>query len=151
MNDIRRRTVAGLTAGDTFILTRSFTEKDVDAFTEVTRDHNPIHSSRRFVELKGFSDRICHGLLVGGMITEVGGQIGWLASGMNFRFKKPVYFNDIITCRFTLTSVDEKNRAEAEAVFINQHHEIVLEASLFGVLPDARERQVLQDLLDRDP
>ena len=151
MTDIRRRTAAGLKAGDTFALTRTFTEKDVDAFTEVTRDHNPIHSSRRFIDLKGFSDRICHGLLVGGMITEVGGQMGWLASGMNFRFIKPVYFNDTITCRFTLSAVDEKNRAEAEAVFINQHHEIVLEASLYGVLPNAQERKVLQDLLDGDP
>ena len=150
MNDIRRRTVAGLNAGDTFTITRTFTEKDVDVFTEVTRDHNPIHSSKPFVALKGFNDRICHGLLVGGMITEVGGQIGWLASGMNFRFKKPVYFNDTITCRFTITSVDEKNRAEAEAVFTNQYQETVLEASLFGVLPNARERQVLQDLLGRD-
>ena len=150
MNQIRRRTVAGLNAGDTFTLTRTFTEKDVDAFTQVTRDQNPIHSSKRFVELKGFSDRICNGLLVCGMITDVGGQMGWLASGMNFRFLKPVYFNDTITCRCKLTTVDNKNRAEAEAIFTNQHHEIVLEASLFGVLPNAKERQVLQDLLDRD-
>ncbi len=148
MNDIRRRTVAGLNAGDSFTLIRTFTEKDVDAFTEVTRDHNPIHSSTRFVKLKGFEDRICHGLLVGGMITEMGGQMGWLASGMNFRFKKPVYFNDTITCRCTLTTVDEKNRAEAEAVFTNQHGENVLEASLFGVLPNAEERRVLEELLD---
>ena len=150
MTDIRCRTIAGLKAGDTFLITRTFTEKDVDVFSEVTRDHNPIHSSKRFVELKGFNGRICHGLLVGGMITEVGGQIGWLASGMNFRFKKPVYFNDTITCRFTLTNVDEKNRAEAEAVFTNQHQEVVLEASLFGVLPNAEERQVLQGLLDSE-
>lgn len=146
MTDIRRRAVAGLKAGDTFVLTRTFTERDVDAFSEVSRDHNPIHFSLRFVGLKGFKGRICHGLLVGGMITEVGGQIGWLASGMTFRFKKPVYFNDTITCRFTLTSVDEKNRAKAETVFTNQHDEIVLEASLSGVLPNVEERQVLEDL-----
>lgn len=150
MNDIRRRTVAGLNAGDTCTLTRTFTEKDVDSYAAVTRDLNPIHSSKRFVALKGFKDRICHGLLVGGMITEVGGQMGWLASGMNFRFKKPVYFNDTITCRFTLTFVDEKNHAEAQAVFTNQNGEIILEASLFGVLPNAQERQVLEDLLDSE-
>jgi acyl dehydratase len=147
MNDIRRRTVAGLNAGDTFTVTRTFTEDDVQAFTAVTRDHNPVHSSKEFIALKGFRDRICHGLLVGGMITEVGGQIGWLASGMSFRFKKPIYFDDTITCRFTLTAVDRKNRAEAEAVFTNQHGEIVLEASLFGFLPNALERQVLEHLL----
>lgn len=151
MTDIRRRTVAGLKAGDTFVITRTFTETEVDAFSGVTRDHNPIHSSTRFVALKGFKGRICHGLLVGGMLTEVGGQIGWLASGMNFRFKKPVYFNDTITCRFTLTRVDEKNRAEAEAVFTNQQAQVVLEASLFGVLPNTEERQVLKDLLGAYP
>jgi 3-hydroxybutyryl-CoA dehydratase len=143
MTDIRRQTVDGLKAGDTFTLTRTFTEKDVEAFTDVTRDHNPIHSSQRFVALKGFDDRICHGLLVGAMITEMGGQMGWLASGMNFRFKQPVYIGDTITCRCTLVAVDRKNRAEADAVFINQHGETVLEASLFGVLPNVRERQVL--------
>lgn len=148
MNDIRRRTVDGVRAGDTFTITRTFTEEDVAAFSKVTRDHNPIHSDQHFVTLKGFKARICHGLLIGGMITEMGGQMGWLASGMNFRFKKPVYFNDTITCRCTLKSLDDKNRAKAEAVFTNQHGEIVLEASLYGVLPNAEERQVLERLLD---
>ena len=63
---------------------------------------------------------------------------------------KQTVTDPVITCRFTITSVDEKNRAEAEAVFTNQYQETVLEASLFGVLPNARERQVLQDLLGRD-
>ena len=79
MTEIRRRTVAGLKAGDTFTLTRTFTADDVEAFARLTRDTNPIHFNRRFIACKGFDDRICHGLLVGGMITEVGGQIGWLA------------------------------------------------------------------------
>jgi len=147
MTKIRRRTVAGLRTGDTFTLTRTFTEKDVVAFAKISRDTNPIHFSRKFVELKGFTSRICHGLLVGGMITEVGGQIGWLASGMNFRFKQPVYFGDTVTCRFTLTSVDANLRASAEAVFTNQDGAVVLEAGLFGILPNADERDVLADLL----
>lgn len=148
MSDIRRRTAAGVNVGDTFSITRTFTEKEVDVFAQVTRDQNPIHFDMRFVKLKGLKGRICHGLLVAGMLTEVGGQMGWLASGMNFRFKKPVYFNDTVTCRCILTSVDEKNRAEAHAVFTNQDNQIVIEARLYGFLPDTRERRVLEDLLD---
>ena len=148
MNDIRRRTAAGLKTGDSFTLTRTFTEADVDAFTRVSRDHNPIHFDRRFIALKGFSGPICHGLLVGGMITEIGGQMGWLASGMSFRFRKPVYLGDTVTCRCSLIRVDEGLRARAEAVFTNQHGDTVLEADLYGVLPDAAARKVLQELLD---
>lgn len=147
MTDIRRRTAAGLKAGDTFTLTRTFTEQDVAAFATITRDHNPIHFHEGFVKSKGFDARVCHGLLVGGMITEIGGQIGWLASGMSFRFKKPVYLNDTVACRFTLLQVDEKDSAKAEAIFTNQHGEIVLQASLYGLLPNLQERKILEGLL----
>ncbi|MGO1502753.1 MAG: FAS1-like dehydratase domain-containing protein, partial [Marinobacter sp.] len=80
---------------------------------------------------------------VGGMITEIGGQIGWLASGMNFRFRRPVYFGDTITCVFTITEVNERNRAKAEAVLSNQQGEMVIEAWLTGVLPGQEERAIL--------
>jgi acyl dehydratase len=148
MSDIRRRTVAGLVVGDTFTLTRTFGSDEVEAFAALTRDYNPIHFSRRFVQRKGFTSRICHGLLVGAMITEVGGQIGWLASGMSFRFKKPVFIGDTISCRFTLTAVGADHRATAEAVLTNQDEQVVMQASLFGVLPDRGDRALLADLLD---
>jgi acyl dehydratase len=147
MNSIRRRTVAGLKAGDVFTLTRTFTEEDVVGFTEITRDQNPIHANMKFIRLKGFDGRICHGLLVGSLITEMGGQMGWLASGMNFRFKRPVYIGDTVTCRCEIVRLDAQNRAEARAVFTNQHGDMVLEAGLFGRLPNSQEREVLKELL----
>ena len=54
------------------------------------------------------------------VFAEIGGQIGWLASVMNFRFKQPVYLGETITCRFTIAEVDERRRASAEAVYFNQ-------------------------------
>ena len=101
---------------------------------------NPIHYDERFAAAKGLRGKICHGLLVGGMITEIGGQIGWLASGMNFRFRRAVYFGDTITCVFAITEADERNRAKAEAVLSNQQGEVVIEAWLTGVLPGQAER-----------
>ena len=62
---------------------------------------------------------------------------------------KSVYFNDTFTCRYTLTAVGENY--VVEAVFSNQHGKTILEASLFGVLPNAREQFVRQGLLDTDP
>ncbi|PCM45039.1 MaoC family dehydratase [Marinobacter sp. ANT_B65] len=143
MTHIRKQTVLGLRAGDVFRVTRTFAESDTLAFGEISRDMNPVHYDERFAAAKDFRGKICHGLLVGGMITEVGGQIGWLASGMNFRFRRPVYFGDTITCEFTVTDADERNRAKAEAVLSNQHGEIVIEAWLTGILPGAAERAIL--------
>jgi 3-hydroxybutyryl-CoA dehydratase len=128
MSYIRKKAIAGLKRGDSFAISRTFTEQDTMAFADISRDYNPVHFDHRFAQVKNFHGRICHGLLVASMLTEIGGQMGWLASGMQFRFKKPVYFGDTIACRFTITELDDRHRAKAEAVFTNQQDEIVIEA-----------------------
>lgn len=148
MTQIRRKAIAGLKVGDSFTISRTFTEDDTLAFGEISHDQNPVHYDERFAQMKSFQGRISHGLLVGGMITAVGGQIGWLASGMNFRFRRPVYFDDTIVCVFTITEVDARNRARAEAVLSNQHGETVIEAWLTGVLPGPEEQQILSGMLN---
>ena len=148
MTTIRKKTIQGLNAGDTFAITRTFTETDMHLFADITRDYNPVHFNERFAASKKFNGKICHGLLAASIITEIGGQIGWLASGMNFRFKKPVYFKDTITCHFTITSIDENGRAIAEAVYKNQDGTVVLEATITGILPNVQERDLLSEMMD---
>jgi acyl dehydratase len=120
MSHIRKKTVAGLEIGETFSVSRTFSELDVAQFADVSRDCNPVHFDERFSKVKNFDGRICHGLLVASLITAIGGQIGWLASGMTFEFKKPVHFRDTIKCDFTITEMDARGRAKAEAVFANE-------------------------------
>lgn len=150
MSEIREKAVAGLKAGDTFTVKRKFTKKATESFGDITKDYNPVHYDRRFTEAKKLNGLICHGLLVAGLITEIGGQIGWLASGMDFRFKKPVYFGDTITCSFTLTEINERGEAKGAAVYSNQDGIVVLEAILTGIVPGSKERRVLKTLMEED-
>jgi acyl dehydratase len=86
------------------------------------------------------------------MISEIGGQIGWLASEMSFRFKKPVYPGETVRCHFTLTRMSEKGKAEAEAVFVATDGTVVLEAHLKGIVPGAREKEVMKAMVaEGDP
>jgi acyl dehydratase len=147
MSKIRNQTIEGLKAGDTITVSRTFTEGDVFRFAEITRDYNPIHFDERFTGVKNLKGRICHGLLVGSLLTEIGGQIGWLASKMDFSFKHPVYFGDTVTCDLIITDIDSKNRAKASARFTNQDGTMVLEAELGGILPGEPERQVLKAMV----
>ena len=152
MSEIRKKTIQGLQAGDTFTVSRQFSEEDVHAFAHITRDYNPVHFDSRFSDAKKLKARICHGLLVGSILTEIGGQIGWLASVMNFRFQQPVYFDETITCRFTITAIDKRRRARAEAVYLNAAGRIVLEAELEGILPDEAQRRILAAMMaEGDP
>lgn len=152
MSEIRTKTISGLKAGEAFRVTRTFSEAEMVEFAGISRDYNPVHFDDRFAASKGFKGRICHGLLVAGMITEIGGQIGWLATGMYFDFKKPVFFGDTVRCDFTLTRLGERNRAEAEAVFTNQYGEVVIRARLTGFVPGREDCEVLSAMVaEGDP
>ena len=152
MSSIRNKAIEGLAQGDSFVVIRTFTEQDTLAFGDISRDYNPVHFDQRFAQTKNFHSCICHGLLIGSLLTEIGGQIGWLASGMNFRYRKPVYFGDTIECRFAITELDDRNRAKAEVVFKNQNDEIVIEASVSGIIPGIAERRVMEAMMaEGDP
>ncbi len=151
-NPIRKKAIAGLAEGDTFSYERVFTQAETKAFGDMTHDYNPVHYDERWTDAKGFNGLICHGLLVGSMVCEFGGQVGWLAGGMRFKFIKPVYFNDTVRCTVTITRISENGRAEAEAVFTNQDGEQVGHVHLTGRLPLAPERLLLKRMVDEgDP
>jgi 3-hydroxybutyryl-CoA dehydratase len=152
MSRMRRRAIQGLQRGDTFTVARTFDAETTRAFGDLSRDYNPVHYDERFAAAKRLEGLICHGLLVGSLVTEVGGQIGWLASGMEFRFLKPVFVGDTITCRLTITDIDERGRARATAMLTNQHGTTVLEATLAGRVPVAADREVLAAMVEEgDP
>lgn len=152
MTSIRNKAIEGIMEGDIFSFSRTFTEDDVLQFADITMDYNPIHFEDRFVKIKNFQKRICHGLLVGSMLTTIGGQIGILASHMDFVFKKPVYIGDTVSCRWTFTEIDKKGRAKAEVEFHNQDGVIVLTATIKGIIPGSMERTIMNTMIEEgDP
>ena len=71
---------------------------------------------------------------------------------MHYDFKKPVYVGDTITCEFTVTEIDQRDRATAAVCFRNQHDIVVIEATLTGVLPNEEEKRVMAAMVaEGDP
>lgn len=152
MSSLRNRAIEGLRPGDEFTITRAFTEEDVLRFGDVSRDYNPVHYDDRFTEARGFTDRICHGLLVASLITEIGGQLGWLATEMNLKFKKPVYMGDTVRCTLTIVEIDDKGVAEARVDLQNQEGVAVLEGLLVGFAPNPKQREIMKAMVEEgDP
>jgi 3-hydroxybutyryl-CoA dehydratase len=149
---LRERAAEGLQVGDSFRTTRTFSDDDVTLFAQISRDYNPIHFDARFAEARNFSAPICHGLLAASLATEIGGQIGWLASAMNFRFKGPVYVGETITCNWVITAIDQKGRAKASVAITKEDGIPVIEAEIGGIVPGLEARKVLSQMLSEgDP
>ena len=152
MVGLRERAAEGLQVGDSFQTTRTFTDEDVALFAKISRDYNPVHFDDRFAKARNFPSPICHGLLTASLLTEIGGQIGWLASTMNFRFKGPVFVGETLTCRWVITTIDQNGRAKAAVTIAREDGTIVIDAEISGIVPGVEERNVLiQMLSEGDP
>jgi len=152
MVSFRERAAEGLQVGDSFRTTRTFTDDDVIRFAQISRDYNPVHFDARFAKAKNFSAPICHGLLVASLATEIGGQIGWLASAMTFRFKGPVYVGETIICSWVMTAIEQNGRAKASVTITKEDGATVIEAEITGIVPGLEERKVLSQMLSEgDP
>ena len=152
MVSFRGRAAEGLQVGDSFRTSRTFTDDDVIRFAKISRDYNPVHFDARFAKARNLRAPICHGLLAASLATEIGGQIGWLASAMNFQFKGPVYVGEKVTCRWVITAIDQNGRAKASVTLTKEDGATVIEAEIGGVVPGVEERKVLSQMLSEgDP
>jgi len=152
MVSFRKRASEGLQVGDSFRTSRTFSENDVIRFAKISRDYNPVHFDARFAKARNLSTPICHGMLTVSLATEIGGQIGWLASAMKFRFKGPVYVGEKVTCSWVITDIDQNGRANASVTFTKENGVTVIEAEISGIVPGIEERKVLSQMLSEgDP
>ncbi|PMY59733.1 MULTISPECIES: MaoC family dehydratase [Pseudomonas] len=152
MKSFRQRATEGLQAGDRFTLSRCFSEADIQGFATLSRDYNPVHFDAEFAAARRFRAPVSHGLLTASLLTEIGGQIGWLASAMSFQFKQPVYAGDTITCHWVIQALDEQGRATAAISMTNEDGIIVLEGQTSGLVPGPKERAILMRMLaEGDP
>lgn len=48
MISFRQRAAKGLQVGDSFTVSRRFSEQDIQRFATISRDYNPVHFDARF-------------------------------------------------------------------------------------------------------
>jgi acyl dehydratase len=141
MINLRQLAAKGFEVGDSFTVSRRFSEEDIELFARVSRDYNSCHFYAQYAEARQIRASISPGLLTASLLTEIGGQIGWLATYMAFDFKKPVYAGDVITCSWVINKIDIHGEALAVVKMTNGAGIIVLEAETSGIVAGMKERK----------
>ncbi len=118
--------------GQTASLKKAFSDEEVEAFSELTLDKNPIHLDEEYATQSRFGKRIVHGFLVGSLISAVFGTKlpgeGAIYLHQEMDFRKPVYHDDEITATVTITEINkEKSVLCFDTKCENQKGEIVIE------------------------
>lgn len=120
-----------LSVGDTAEITKTIEQADIDAFANVTGDHNPVHVDEEFAKTTRFGRRIAHGMLTASLISAVlanklPGE-GSVYLGQTLQFVAPVFPGDEITARVTVREIrEDKPILKLETVCVNQREEIVI-------------------------
>jgi len=117
--------------GDSAEITKTIEQADINAFAEVTGDHNPVHVDEEFAMTTRFGKRIAHGMLTASLISAVlanklPGE-GSVYLGQTLQFVAPVFPGDEITARVTVKEIrEDKPIMKLETICLNQHGAIVI-------------------------
>ena len=120
-----------LNLGDSAEITKTITEADVQAFADVTGDHNPIHLDNEFAKSTRFGRRIAHGMLSASLISSVlanklPGE-GSVYLGQSLQFVAPVFPGDEVTARVTVKELrEDKPIVKLETTCVNQRGDTVI-------------------------
>ncbi len=89
--------------GDSASISKTITDGDIQAFADVTGDHNPIHLDDEYAAKTRFGSRIAHGMLSAALISAVLANelpgAGSVYLSQTLKFVKPVFPGDTVTAR----------------------------------------------------
>lgn len=123
-----------LRIGQTASLTKSFSERDVTLFSELSLDRNEIHLDENYAKSSIFGRRIVHGFLSGSLISAVIGTLlpgkGAIYLHQDMDFKKPVFIGEMITATVVVEKLKEEKRiCYLQTQCANQEGEIKISGS----------------------
>lgn len=118
---------------------RTVTESDVMSFAGLSGDGNPMHVDHEFAKRSPFGQPIAHGLLGLSLATGLlastrlfDGTAVALLGILDWRFVKPILFNDTIHVQMTIkamreTSDPSRGILDRNLVLLNQRDEVLQE------------------------
>ncbi|MCI8993443.1 MAG: MaoC family dehydratase [Eubacterium sp.] len=136
------RTIDTIQVGDSASFTKTVTESDIILYAGISGDFNPAHIDAEHAKNSMFGQRIAHGMLSAGFISNVlGNQLpgpGTIYLGQELKFVKPVFIGDTVTATVTVKErIEEKNRLKLDTTVMNQRDEVVISGTATVMPPKA--------------
>lgn len=128
------KTIGELKVGDQAYFAKTVTESDMMLFAGITGDLNQLPVNEEFAKRTHYGQRVAHGMLTAGFISNVIGMklpgFGTVINKMKVNFTAPVFLGDTIEICVELVEIRAaENRVVFKATVINQHDKVVLQGS----------------------
>ena len=136
---------------------RTITETDVVTFSWVSGDVNPMHTDAEHSAKSPIGQRIAHGALGLSLATGLSASLGYLegtaiaALGVDeWKFLKPILFNDTIRLRATVVSARPTSKADRGVLvrrmdLLNQRDEVVQSGLMTTMVLTRAAREAIEN------
>jgi len=88
-----------------------FSQSEVEKFSNITGDNNPIHLDHEYASKTKFKKPIVHGMLTASVFSKVFGTLfpgdGSIYLSQDINFKAPVYVDRLYSAEFEVMEVDQ--------------------------------------------
>ena len=95
-------------------LQKQITDRDIQLFSEVSTDRNPVHMDDSYAQDTIFEGRIAHGMLTASLISAVIGEQlpghGAVYLGQSLKFLAPVRPGDMVYAEVEVKEIDHSRR-----------------------------------------
>ena len=124
----------GLRIGDRASRTRTVTARDIELFTELTGDRNPLHYDPKLARRFRFGGIVVQGGVTSGLLNAVVAEDlpgpGSVFLHVDWAFRAPVRPGDVITAEVVVTSIrDDKPVTTLSTTITNQDGVAVLDGT----------------------
>ncbi|KAF3796306.1 R-specific enoyl-CoA hydratase [Nymphaea thermarum] len=150
-------------AGDVLRRWRVFTPADVDAYSKVSHDTNPVHFDADLARLFGFRDRVVHGMLVASLFPNVIASHfvrslfsvslisltpGAVYVSQTLQFRSPVFVGEKVVAEVQTLHLRENRKrhlAKFQTKCLKDGDHVVIDGEAMAILPSLEMREVQQE------
>jgi len=120
--------------GDKVELLRSFTEIDVEKFSQLSGDVNPVHLDENYAKNTIFKSRIVHGALASSIFSTIFANTlpgaGCIYLKSDNRFLKPIFLNTpVLFVVEVIEIIKEKRRIIFKTIAISNDKECIVRSA----------------------
>jgi 3-hydroxybutyryl-CoA dehydratase len=132
--------VSGLEVGSRAERTFPVDDARIEAFAEVSGDHNPVHLDDAYAAGTRFGGRVAHGMLTAAFFStllanDLPGP-GTIYLGQTLRFTAPVRPGDDVRCEVVVTALDAARGRATLATRAHVGDTLVADGEAKVLLPD---------------
>ena len=121
-------------------LTRTFSPRDVELFSQLTGDRNPLHLDAVYAATTPFLRPVVHGVLVNGLLSALLGTRmpgpGCVLLHQNLRFPQPLYVGEEVVAEAEVTRV--RMEVVLLAVRCSAGEKVVMEGEVKLMVPQEK-------------